>query len=121
VKPIWLIHTVLSHNALTEWPLSLNSMDQLTKLSLSHNNLSQFPCLGEKPHLKELRLAHNAIKSITHDQVFELKAVEILDLGNNHLVDIKSTENLALMPKLHNLNLKGNPICSIDGYVDKVH
>jgi internalin A len=100
---------VVSHNEIKKVELS-ETLPALTKLSLTHNKLTEFPSLGAKPLLKEIKLNNNAIKMVPGDLVKDLKALEILDLGNNQISALVDLEALGCCSRLHQLNLKGNPI-----------
>jgi len=109
---------VLSSNQLTELPAGLfRRMENLTKVSLSHNLLHDLPDLSECWLLKEVRLAGNRIHA-PRDILAKLPAsVEILDLGHNQLDD---TDTLlaalrgSSLKRICSLNLKGNPCVDDD-------
>lgn len=81
----------------------------LTKLTLSHNALHEFPDLTSCPALKELRLNSNMIANIPSGLESRIPLLEILDLGNNPI--IREGEILKLLPlrRLKNLSTKGCP------------
>lgn len=66
----------------------LNKLTDLRKLSLSENDIRQFPNINSLVSLKELRLNKNKLITIPSAISFNAK-LEILDLGNNA---ISSTE-----------------------------
>ncbi|KAI9146082.1 hypothetical protein BKA69DRAFT_1163336 [Paraphysoderma sedebokerense] len=105
---------VLSHNRLTEIS-NLSKCAKLTKLSITHNLINAIPAFLDNPCLKELRLNDNKISNVL-EHIQTSKGLEILDLGNNAITSLSDVQNLSLLPKLHNLNLKGNLICNIDDY-----
>ena len=122
---------MLSHNQI-EFVTGIDGLKDLTKLSLAHNRLQEFPDLKNKPVLKELRLNDNRITAIP-DALTNLKAYSllilalsvvaslgILDLGNNAIKTLEDVAVLASMPSLHNLNLKGNTLTQLEDYKEKV-
>lgn len=54
---------VLSNNEISKIS-GLDSLSELTKLSLAHNKLMQFPNLVHKKKLKEIRLNDNQIATL---------------------------------------------------------
>ena len=86
----------------------LRALPQLTTLSLTGNELSEFPFVGKNPLLSVLRLNKNKIADIP--PLKRCKNLKFLDLGNNQLTDLKKTaEHLQDLPRLQNLHLRGNP------------
>lgn len=97
----------------------LSSLLKLTKLSAAHNKLTAVPDLSYNVAVKELRLNDNQISDIP-ETLRKCNAIEILDFGNNQLKNWTDIAPLGSLTKLHNLNLKGNPISSKKDYFEKV-
>ncbi|OZJ03454.1 hypothetical protein BZG36_02734 [Bifiguratus adelaidae] len=109
---------VISHNNISELP-SLPALTNLAKLSAAHNAIRLIPDLSSNSSLKELRLNDNKILTVP-ESVRACSALEILDLGNNLIQGWKDVAALGSLLHLINLNLKGNPICQLEGYRDKI-
>lgn len=97
----------------------LSSLLKLTKLSAAHNKLSDVPDLSSNTALKELRLNDNHISHIP-ETLRSCTSLEILDFGNNQIAEWTAIAALGSLTKLHNLNLKGNPIANKKDYFEKV-
>lgn len=97
----------------------LPSLLKLTKLSAAHNKLSDVPDLSSNIALKELRLNDNHISHIP-ETLRNCTSLEILDFGNNQISEWTAIAALGSLTKLHNLNLKGNPIVNKKDYFEKV-
>jgi len=91
-------------------------LKKLQKLSISHNKLYEFPFIQMQKDIKDLKLNDNKIKKIPEYLVTSCVRIKILDLGNNCLNDFQSIDCLTKLAHLENLNLRGNPICSIEDY-----
>ena len=109
---------VLSHNNLDSLE-GIGALTQLTKLSCSHNNLRLFPDLERNEQLKELRMSNNKILTIPHE-LHNLASLQILDLGNNLFTSYDAVLALSALRQLTNLTLKGNPICDLPDYREKI-
>ncbi|KAI9487209.1 MAG: hypothetical protein EXX96DRAFT_552266 [Benjaminiella poitrasii] len=109
---------VVSHNKIDTVP-KLSSNAELTKFSAAHNQLTIVPDFSHNPLLKEIRLNDNKITEIP-ETLRKCNSIEVLDFGNNKLSDWKSIAALGSLVKLHNLNLKGNPIANKKDYIEKV-
>lgn len=130
---------VLSHNKIETMP-SLPTLKDLTKLSVAHNRIRLVPDLSGNEVLRELRLNDNKITTLP-DTLRRCSSLEILDLGNNLLKEWRYRKQsvnkgvvfcmlkfyhfsdvapLGSLLKLTNLNLKGNPVASKEGYREKV-
>lgn len=109
---------MISHNKVDRVP-RLSSLLQLTKLSAAHNQLTEVPDLTHNVLLKEIRLNDNKITQIP-ETLRKCNAIEIMDFGNNALANWTDIAALGSLTKLHNLNLKGNPIAKKKDYLEKV-
>ncbi|KAG2231248.1 hypothetical protein INT48_006823 [Thamnidium elegans] len=109
---------VISHNKVDRVP-RLSSILQLTKLSAAHNQLTEVPDLTHNVLLKEIRLNDNKITQIP-ETLRKCNAIEIMDFGNNGLANWTDIAALGSLTKLHNLNLKGNPIAKKKDYLEKI-
>ncbi|OAE22671.1 hypothetical protein AXG93_2675s1040 [Marchantia polymorpha subsp. ruderalis] len=69
--------------------------------------------------IEELRLAHNQLSSLPQE-LERNGRLTILDLGTNYFKSWSDLQVLGTLHSLVNLNLRGNPICSQDGYEDEV-
>ncbi|KAK8504863.1 hypothetical protein V6N13_056191 [Hibiscus sabdariffa] len=111
---------VLSRNPITEIGSSLMKLKSITKFSASNCQIqaieSSLKCCIE---LKELRLAHNDIKSLPAE-LSHNKKLQNLDLGNNLITRWSELKGLDSLVNLKNLNLQGNPIAEKDKLVKKV-
>ncbi|KAJ2788059.1 hypothetical protein GGI15_000234 [Coemansia interrupta] len=109
---------VVSHNEIKKLP-DMPLLKELTKISAAHNKITTIPDLTLYPKLKEVRLNDNAIRTVP-EGIRRCTSLRVIDLGNNMIDDWSSIAPLVSIPYLHNLNLKGNPICKEDGYREKV-
>ncbi|XP_021278108.1 adenylate cyclase [Herrania umbratica] len=111
---------VLSRNPISEIGDSLVKLKSVTKLSVSNCQIqdikSSFKSCIE---LKELRLAHNDIKSLPAELSYN-KKLQNLDLGNNLITRWSDLKALDSLVNLKNLNLQGNPIAEKDKLAKKV-
>jgi len=115
---ITFFDVVISHNKVEAIP-SLASLESLVKLSAAHNQLRVFPDLSANTTLRELRLNDNKISTIP-DYIQRMPSLEILDLGNNRITNWSDVKSLSGCFHLMNLNLKGNKICDMDDFKEKV-
>ncbi|KAJ1902020.1 hypothetical protein LPJ66_000344 [Kickxella alabastrina] len=109
---------VISHNEIGKIP-DMPLLKELTKISAAHNKIADIPVLTIYPKLKEVRLNDNKIKSIP-ESIRTCDSLRVIDLGNNKLDEWTSIAPLSSLPRLYNLNLKGNPICNEDRYRERV-
>ncbi|GMJ00839.1 hypothetical protein HRI_003753100 [Hibiscus trionum] len=111
---------VLSRNPITKIGNSLSKLKSITKFSASNCQIqaieSSLKCCTE---LKELRLAHNDIKSLPAELSYN-KKLQNLDLGNNLISRWSELKGLDSLVNLKNLNLQGNPISEKDKIAKKV-
>jgi Leucine-rich repeat (LRR) protein len=120
IEPLLQLNTlVISHNKIDTVP-RLSSLAELTKLSAAHNQLTQVPDLSHNVLLKELRLNDNKIIEIP-ETLRKCNSIEIMDFGNNQLTNWSDIAPLGSLLKLHNLNLKGNPLSNKKDYLEKVN
>ncbi|CAG8479677.1 3131_t:CDS:2 [Paraglomus occultum] len=105
---------VLSHNKIAALP-SFPRLTDLIKLSATHNSITEIPDLSFNTKLKELRLSHNNIKTLP-ESLKECNALEVFEVGHNEIENWSDIEVLSSLKNLHNLGLKGNPICSRADY-----
>jgi Leucine-rich repeat (LRR) protein len=98
----------------------LSSLAELTKLSAAHNQLTEVPDLTHNVLLKEIRLNDNKITQIP-ETLRKCNAIEIMDFGNNSISNWSDIAPLGSLLKLHNLNLKGNPLAKKKDYLEKVN
>ncbi|XWS52816.1 hypothetical protein CRYUN_Cryun11dG0104600 [Craigia yunnanensis] len=111
---------VLSRNPISEIGDSLVKLKSITKFSASNCQIqaieSSLKCCID---LKELRLAHNDIKSLPAELSYN-KKLQNLDLGNNLITRWSELKALDSLVNLKNLNLQGNPIAEKDKLAKKV-
>ncbi|KAF8820272.1 leucine rich repeat-containing protein [Cardiosporidium cionae] len=99
---------VVSNNQVEEIIPCQKTMKQLKKVSLSNNQIKNFP-FGEKfPGLLELRLNSNKLMSLPTLKMQQMSMLQILDIGNNAIKNIKMFLSLKNLLKLRNLNIAGN-------------
>lgn len=110
---------VLSRNPISKIGGSLNKMTSITKLSLSNCQLQSIDSLGSCTGLKELRLAHNDIKTLPSELVHNVK-LQLLDVGHNSITSWSDLKVLSSLVNLKNLNLQGNPIAEKDKLANKI-
>ncbi|MBA0736052.1 hypothetical protein Gogos_009643, partial [Gossypium gossypioides] len=107
-------------NPITEIGNSLVKLKSITKFSASNCQIqaieSSLKCCVE---LKELRLAHNDIKSLPSELSCN-KKLQNLDLGNNLISQWSELKALDSLVHLKNLNLQGNPLAEKDKLAKKV-
>ncbi|CAH8297590.1 unnamed protein product [Schistosoma turkestanicum] len=87
------------------------NLPNLRCLWLNNNQIKQLNnCLIKCQNLLELRLRSNQLHSI-NGQLYNLHCLEILDLSENHLDNLKEiNKELSRMHFLRELNLLGNPV-----------
>lgn len=106
---------ILSGNRLTSLRApAVVGLTSLVRLSLSHNKLTSLPDLSGSPQLAELRVNGNELTALPASLSANV-ALRLVDVGNNKLADWPSIEPLTRCPRLMNLNLRGNPLCSVTG------
>ncbi|KAK6235232.1 hypothetical protein SCA6_010569 [Theobroma cacao] len=110
---------VLSRNPISEIGDSLVKLKSVTKLSVSNCQIQDIKSsLKSCIELKELRLAHNDIKSLPAELSYN-KKLQNLDLGNNLITRWSDLKALGSLVNLKNLNLQGNPIAEKDKLAKK--
>lgn len=110
---------VLSRNPISKIGGSLNKVKSITKLSLSNCQLHSIDSLKSCTELKELRLAHNDIKTLPSELVVNMK-LQLLDVGNNSITSWSDLKVLPSLVNLKNLNLQGNPVAEKDKLAKKI-
>ena len=101
---------VASHNRLRCIDSCVLRLASLAKLSLSHNRITALPDLSTLRSLAELRLAHNSIEEIPASVAALAQSLRVLDIGSNRFTTWESLASLALLPRLVNLSIRGNPV-----------
>ncbi|PZC83437.1 hypothetical protein B5X24_HaOG207420 [Helicoverpa armigera] len=120
----------LSRNQLKSIPESLNDMKELTSINFSSNEIEEMPKFTDFPHLltidvsnnkltsfldlenavllhlTDLKIKGNAIEVLPSYIVRSLPSLKNFDIGDNQLKTVPG--ELANMPKLKEINLKGN-------------
>jgi DNA repair exonuclease SbcCD ATPase subunit len=92
--------------------------NQLERLNLSQNRLTDISPIADVTSLKQLNLAENHIQCLNGlDQLYR---IEVLNLAHNNIADCESLSPLKALENLHDLSLLGNPICSIVDYENMV-
>jgi hypothetical protein len=106
----------LSGNRLTSLDWLTPALRKLRKLSLSHNRIARVDAeLEPLEALSELRLNDNQLTAVP-PRLAANRAINLLDLGNNRISDIAVLRVLARLPRLRNLNLRGNPVAALKSY-----
>ena len=102
------LHLDLANCGLTEIPLEIKELKQLTHLYLRDNQISNIETLKELKKLTNLDLENNQINNI--ETLKELKKLTNLYLNNNIINNIKALKELKKLTKLH---LNNNQISSL--------
>uniref|UniRef100_A0A665TJ02 Ig-like domain-containing protein n=1 Tax=Echeneis naucrates TaxID=173247 RepID=A0A665TJ02_ECHNA len=112
--PEWTVQLDLSHNKLQVLDSALfSNLKHLSEIKLNHNELEAVPDLGPyASNITTLILANNRITRISVEQLKPFLALEMLDLSNNNIVDIKAS-SFPTLP-LKNLFLNNNRISSLE-------
>lgn len=112
---------ILSRNNLTEFPenILIETSETLSKLNLSNNELSAFPNFSNSSKLVEINLNNNKISEIDKS-ISGAIDLRILNLCHNQITSFSELEKLKKNRLLIQLNLRGNPICEDEGYLDKI-
>lgn len=104
-----------SHNRISEFPLELKNMSELTEIDLSHNELISINSkhrLKAATNLKKIHLSHNALQSINNHFFIDLTNLEYIDLRSNNLRHIPIFSNNKNLKTIH---LEENSISMFDG------
>ncbi|XP_077055298.1 serine/threonine-protein kinase 11-interacting protein [Siphateles boraxobius] len=106
----------LSHNKLRDCAEFLKPLTELEHLNLAYNNLQRAPALGlsAQAKLTTLILRNNQLETI--NGVEQLSSLQCLDLAYNLLMDHSQLAPLSLLHNLNTLTLEGNPL-----YFQKTH
>lgn len=98
----------LSSNLLIAVPAGLAALTSLVSLNLSDNMLdSLLGVAAALPHVRVLNLAKNRLDNLSG--LDRLIALERLDLRENRLLEALEVSRLALLPRLYQVWLLGNP------------
>ncbi|KAK6030714.1 leucine Rich repeat-containing domain protein, partial [Ostertagia ostertagi] len=88
----------------------------IKRLDLSYNQMvgiDGHAFTGMSPIVQELILAHNNLSKIPAVAITPLSTILRLDLSNNSIGDISHEDAFPSLPKLYDINLGSNNICSI--------
>lgn len=101
----------LSHQKMSQIPVSISQLKRLKRLDLSYNQLSDLsPILDSLKDLRHLYLNNNQVKKLP-SKLFQLVKLKKLCLSNNQLTQLpKEIKNLR---KLKGLDLTGNNISKL--------
>ncbi|XP_052203917.1 plant intracellular Ras-group-related LRR protein 9 [Diospyros lotus] len=110
---------VLSRNPIGKIDEFLFKVNSITKLSLSNCQLQTINSVKSCTELKELRLAHNDIKTLPSELVHNSK-LRLLDVGNNLITSWSDIKVLSSLANLKNLNMQGNPIAENVKLAEKI-
>jgi Leucine-rich repeat (LRR) protein len=83
----------------------------LQHLDLGENQLGALPPLHLYPSLREVHLQQNGLRELPFEQLRPLRLLQTFDVSMNDVSALPP--QLALLPKLQNLTIVGNPIRSI--------
>ena len=95
------------------------NLESIKSLNLYGINLTDISLLNKFPSLEILSLSNNKIKDIS--VLSNLNNLKELYLSNNKIDDINQLEYLKNCQKLEKINLKGNPICNNQIYLEKIN
>lgn len=95
------------------------NLESIKSLNLYGINLTDISLLNKFPSLEILSLSNNKIKDIS--VLSNLKNLKELYLSNNKIDDINQLEYLKNCQKLEKINLKGNPVCNNQLYLEKIN
>ena len=100
---------------------ALSESPALRKVNLSKNKLTKIgiDALKSSRGLRELRLAHNALKTIPAC-VASTPNLRILDVGHNNISDWGDLSALRDLNRLEQLTLRGCPIADDPEYAEKI-
>ena len=108
----------LSHYGLTQLPLEVTELKNLTKLSLSQNRLTQLPPdIGKLENLTELDLSYNRLAQLP-SEIGELKNLRILNLTRNQLIQLPP--EIGNLKNLRILNLTRNQLTKLPSEIGKL-
>ena len=112
-----LAHVSLCANGLTFNALNMPPSGRgvraapLEHLDLGENRLGALPPLGLYPRLREVHVQQNGLRELPLEQLAPLQLLQTLDVSMNDVSQLPP--QLALLPRLQNLTIVGNPIRSI--------
>lgn len=99
----------ISHNKLSNID-SLNVLPNLIMIDFSFNRLTKMPCFHVEAlgKIETINLNHNLIESL--NGISKLEVLLELNLANNCFVDHKDINSLSIFQSLRCLQLSGNPL-----------
>lgn len=103
----------LHGNNLKAVPFGLRRLEHLTTLNVSKNHLGNdtLQALGQLTHLRDLRMAENALKGSLGSEIISLKNLEILEVNGNSITGLSN--DIHELTNLRVLNVSGNRIDSL--------
>ncbi|XP_063234764.1 dynein regulatory complex subunit 3-like isoform X2 [Bacillus rossius redtenbacheri] len=105
--PLTSLTSLCLSNNVIEQIENLHTLVNLRELNLSFNRIEVLENLEALTRLEVLLLFENAITCI--ENIDTLQRLMILSIGNNRIVDRSHVIYLRRFPKLHSLNMAGNP------------
>ncbi|XP_029108044.1 leucine-rich repeats and immunoglobulin-like domains protein 3 isoform X2 [Scleropages formosus] len=112
--PAWVAHLDLSRNKLQLIDaIVFAKLRHLNELKLNNNELDSVPDLGLcSSNITVLNLANNRISKVLLEQLQPFQSLEILDLSNNNVAELRATSFPALPLKF--LFMNSNRISSLE-------
>lgn len=117
---------IVSQNKLSSFGGWIAGGTSIQKLSASNNPIAWNEDgkdaaygLSKLVSMKELRLNHTGMNSVPHGLV-SMRRLRILELGSNTIETFEDIKVLSSLKSIWQLNLKGNPLASVDGYSDRI-
>ncbi|KAM3911358.1 centriolin isoform 1-T2 [Leptodactylus fuscus] len=105
----------LSHNLLQRIE-RLERQSRLRELNLAHNRISKIEALEHMQSLQKLNLSANEIEHIPAWMGKKLKALRVLNLGQNVISSLQDVSRLKPLKDLMSLSLADNPVASLPHY-----
>jgi len=111
---------IVDHNSLLD--IQFKGLSSLTTLSLANNQLNYLNDMSDLKNLVYLDLSGNKLEA-GFDQIFKLKSLKVLDLGNNGITlplssFWRSFNGLCRLPKLQYLSFAGNPCLALYNFYE---
>ncbi|KAL4659387.1 leucine-rich repeats and immunoglobulin-like domains protein 3 [Arapaima gigas] len=112
--PAWVARLDLSQNKLQSIDrTAFAKLRHLNELKLNNNELDSVPDLGPcSSNITMLHLANNRISKVLPEQLQLFQSLEMLDLSNNNIIELKATSFPALPLKF--LFMNSNRISSLE-------